>query len=148
MEFGIAIFAALAGGFATYLAQNYFAMQSEDSAHLNDHSSEITLIESYAVDYWLADPGEGEARERLCQAKLEGAISASSCFNKDAQRILGNQYQEYVRLDQAIYDAATGGQFGTVTKKADYDRVVSIMTLCNEMRSLLRQSRRNQYWAR
>ena len=148
MEFGVAIFAALAGALITYLAQNYFAMQSEDSAHLNDHISEIKLIESYAVAYWLAEPDEEEKKQRLYQAKLEGAISSSSCFNEDAQRILGNKYNKYVKLDQAIYEAATGGEFGTATKAIDYNRVVEIMTLCTQMRSLLRQSRRNQYWAR
>ncbi|WP_424973580.1 hypothetical protein [Dinoroseobacter sp. S124A] len=145
MEFAVAVFAAFAGALITYIAQNYLAMQSEDSAHLNDHISEIKLIESYAVAYWLAEPDDVE--QRLYQAKLEGAISASGCFNKDAQRILGNKYNEYVKLDQAIYEAATGGQFGTATKKIDYNRVVEIMTLCNELRSLLRQSRRSQYWA-
>lgn len=147
MEFAVAIFAALAGALITYIVQNFFAMQSEDSAHLNDHISEIKLIESYAVAYWLAEPGAEGKEQRLYQAKLEGAISASSCFNIDAQRILGSKYNEYVKLDQAIYDAATGGQFGTATKEIDYDRVVEIMKLCNELRSLLRQSRRNKYWA-
>lgn len=148
MEFAVAIFAAFAGALITYMAQNYFAMQSEDSAHLNDHISEIKLIESYAVAYWLAEPDEGGKEQRLYQAKLEGAISASGCFNEDAQRILGNNYNDYVKLDQAIYEATTGGQFGTATKEIDYNRVVEIMGLCNELRSLLRQSRRNQYWAR
>lgn len=123
-------------------------MQSEDSAHLNDHISEIKLIESFAVAYWLEEQDEGEKNERLYQAKLEGAISASGCFNQDAQRILGDNYNEYVKLDQAIFEATTGGQFGTISKKVDYNRVVEIMTLCNEMRSLLRRSRRKQYWAR
>lgn len=148
MEFAVAIIAAFAGALITYLAQNYFAMQSEDSAHLNDHISELKLIEGYAVAYWSADPGEGEKQQRLYQVQLEGAISASGCFNEVAQRILGDDYRKYMELDQAIYVAATGGQFGTATKEIDYHRIVEIMTLCNEMRSLLRQSRRKQYWAR
>ncbi|WP_270729579.1 hypothetical protein [Shimia sp. Alg240-R146] len=147
MEFLVAIFAALAAALLTYLAQNYFAMQSEDSAHLNDHISEIKIIESYAVEYWLADPDEEEKKQRLYQVKLEGAISSSSCFNEDAQRILGYKYTEYVKLDQAIFEAATGGAFGTAEKAIDYNRVVEIMTLCTQMRSLLRQSRRIQYMA-
>ncbi|WP_320177505.1 hypothetical protein [Roseovarius pacificus] len=121
-------------------------MQSEDSAHLNDHISEIKLIEGYAVEYWLADPVLENFKQKYNQAKLEGAISASGCFNEDAKRILGNKYSAYVKLDQAIYEAATGGQFGTAAKQADYNRVIEIMRLCNEMRSLLRQSRRSQYW--
>ena len=147
MEFSVAIFAAFSGALLTYIAQNYFAMQAEDSAHVNDHISEITLIEAYAVAYWLVEPDEKDI-QRLNQAKLEGAISASACFNEDARRILGKDYGKYINLDQAIFEAATGGQFGTATKQIDYSRVVEIMSLCNEMRSLLRRSRRSQYWLR
>lgn len=124
MEFGVAVFAAFAGALLTYLAQNYFAMQSENSAHLNDHISELERIESYAVAYWSAEPREGRKKQQLYQAKLEGAISASGCFNEVAQRILGNDYSKYMEMDQAIYEAATGGQFGAAAKKIDYHRIV------------------------
>lgn len=148
MEFAVAIFAALAGALLTYLAQTYFAMHSEDSSHLSDHIDEVRRIENYAVDYWLADPKDDAAKQRHFQAQLEGAVSASSCFNEDARRILGWRYGEYVDLDQKIYDAATGGSFGSSDKEIEYNRVVEIMSLCNQMRSLLRQARRGQYGAK
>lgn len=148
MEIFIAILAGLFGALLAYLGQTYFAMQSQDSAYLNDHISEIQRIEDYAVAYWLTDQKLDSARLLLHQTKLEGAISASGCFNNDAKRILGKNYQNYVSLDQLIYEAATGGSFSTNLKEIDYNRVVEIMTYCNEMRALLRRSRRQQYWAR
>lgn len=147
MEFAVAIVAGLTGALVTYLAQNYFAMQSEDSAHLNDHISEMKSIEEFAVSYWLTDPVLDPTKDKLFAAKIQGAIFASSCFNGDARRILGNMYSEYVELDQSIYDAVTGGGFQTANRKIEYERVVEIMALCNQMRSLLRRSRRRQFWA-
>lgn len=148
MELFIAILAGVFGALLAYLAQTYFAMQSQDSAYLNDHITEIQRIENYAVAYWLTDPKLDSDGMLIHQAKLEGAISASGCFNNDAKRILGKNYEKYVSLDQSIFETATGGSFQTNLKKVDYPRVVEIMRYCNEMRALLRRSRRQQYWAR
>ncbi len=148
MEFAIAIVAGLVGAILAYLAQIYFSLQSENTLTLSDHIIEISTIEAYALDYWATDNGKEIKNDEILASKLEGAMSASSCFHEEAKRILGFRYSDYVELDQEIYEATTGGSFRTSEKSIEYQRIIEIMTLCNRMRSLLRKSRREQYWAR
>lgn len=148
MEFAIAIFAALLGALLTYLAQNYFAMQSQDAQCIDDHILEIRNIENYALEYWLTDPKENPVADAVLASKVQGAMTVSSCFNVEARRLLGALHQEYIELDQWIFDAATGGDFLGNSRTIDGNRAIEIMSACNNMRALLRRSRRRLYWAR
>ena len=96
---------------------------------------------------WLNDATLNPTEDLRFSACLNGAMSASTCFYEVARRVLGCLYPEYDELDQTLFEAATGGDFQSVVKVVDPNRVVEIMTTCNEMRSLLRKARRSLFWA-
>lgn len=148
MEFAVAIVGGLVGGLVAYLMQMHLTMYSADTSSLNEHIDELRIIEDYAVAYWLLDHDEDLRVESDLEAKLEGALTASACFNEDAKRILGRLYPAYVEFDQEFFDAVTGGDFQTAHRKSEPHRVIEIIRIGNEMRALLRKGRRQQYGAK
>lgn len=133
------------GAVVTFLGQTYYAMKAQDVALINDLITDLRQIEGLSVRYWLAD-SNGEETRRLGD-ELQATVNASRGFAVDAQKILGDRYAEYLRLDGLLFDATTGGAFLTDTRKSDPARVAEIMQYSYELRALLRRSRKSQYSA-
>lgn len=145
IELGIAGFAAL----ATYLTTNFFSMRATDLEALGDHSREIKQIERLALEYWLEDCKSANCpEEQRRYALLAGAMTASSCFNAEARRILGCHFRQYQLLDDELYEAVTGGSYATTNRKADFERATEIITVCNKLCAHLRQAKRAQFWVK
>ncbi|OUD10010.1 hypothetical protein BVC71_00360 [Marivivens niveibacter] len=131
-----------------YLAQNYFATLSARAAHMRDHVEEFSKIESLAVEYWSNRSADDVNKDKVLSARLLGAVTASSFFSSEATRLLGNLEEEYIELDVAVYDAATGGDFQAADRDPDPARVTEVIKCCTEMRNLLRRASCRLYWAR
>ncbi len=139
-----AVFGAIFGAGFGILGNIFFQLKNQDVQLINDHIDGIYKIDGLAAQYWL---GESDNLPALA-ARISGTMSASGYFLSDAVRLLGNKYTEFRRLDGELYDLITGGSFQTTDHEADFNRATEIIAKCNEMRSLLRNSRWSIYWSR
>jgi len=142
------ILGALGGGVITYLAQNYIRILAEDVALLNDHISDMVVLENAVTDYWLSSASHSSECDARMRARIFGALSVVDCFRPHAKRLLGGKAKEYWALDADFYDISTGGAFETSVKQMDADRAKEVMVLANKIRAVLRAARRSLYWAR
>ena len=147
MLFAVAIVSVFFGTIFSYILHHLIKMREMDIEVLNDHISQISKIEDLATEYWLSQSNDTEELGALA-ARINGAFTATSYFRKEAERLLGSRFEPYVTLDGNLYDLATGGLFQSTGREPDQSRAVKIITVCNELRSLLRQGRRALFWAR
>jgi hypothetical protein len=149
MEVAIALIASIVGAVLALAAQTFFSIRATNVSLIDDHIEDIKIIESIAVKYWLSSNEPAAIQSEDCQPyRLEGAMTASSCFNELASDIMGQGYKKYRSLDFELYDLCTGGDFRSKDRMFDGDRVIQIIECCNRLRSALRLARRSQYWIR
>ena len=138
---------ALAGALITVIIQSFLAVRNMDISALNDNISLINSVESLAVDYWLRVGEEDPEKELASAARLRGTLDASAAFEATARRLFKAAYESFQVLDGDLFDAATGGQFESAGRKADPERAIAVMQLCNRLRGKLREQRRNIFIA-
>lgn len=146
-EWVAAIAGGIIGGLATYLLQTLTNLRSEDVAAINNHIADIDRIEAAAIEYWLHDAKKDPSRAKELAAVLNGCLAVSGCFNVSARELLSNRYGEYKRLDDELFDVATGGNFQVADRRPDLERVTGIMSVCHSMRMVLKQARKARFWA-
>lgn len=147
-ELLIGLAGALLGGLIHYLIQNYLNLHTADVDLINNQIEQIGRIEKAGVDYWHHDPTDAEGEDKRLASLLNGEMTSSSYFEKDAKRLMKLKYSKYEALDGELYDMATGGDFQTKAKAVDCERVIGLMAKCHELRAFLRKTRRSVYWAR
>ena len=147
-EIIIAIFSAVIGALFGFIIQSYNSLRTQDIAHINDFISDLERIESLAVKYWSNNYKNNSNEQRMIASQLRGAFHASSVFLGVAQPLLASHWEKFSKLDGLLFDTATGGSFETKSQSIDPARIVEIMTHTNEIRCVLRNSRRNIYWFR
>jgi hypothetical protein len=143
--------AGLIGAFLAFAAQNIFYFKAENVSIVNDYIKSYEEIERYATRYWLSgDENSKDSRgvDIECVAHINGMINASNQFYETAQSVLGKFHDEFVEIDQELFDLVTGGSFNSRGKKVDINRATEIITKCNEMKALLHKSRRAQFWSK
>ncbi len=146
IQFLYSAFAVLAGGLTTFVLTAVFAMKKAEIDSINDHIGELRNIETLATEYWLQNATHQKESEMV--ARLKGAFSASAHFNNVAPRILGYRYEIYAELDTQLYDLATGGQFESASRTSNSSTAIDIISICTEIRALLREARRSIFWTR
>lgn len=144
----LALGSAFVGALLTYLVQNFFALTAQDIAIANDFIAALDKVEAAAMDYWLEHGALRGSDELRKAARLKAAVHATASFTTPARRIFASSFNDFSDLDAKLFDEATGGAFESAGRKADPQRAVSVTQICHEMRSLLREARRSQYWAR
>ena len=144
----VAIGGFIGGGLITYLVGNYKSLTETDVTMVNDQIEQTWRIEGCAVDYWLADTKSSSENDKHLASLLNGAMTASSYFENDAERLMAHSYSKFKELDDDLFDLATGGDFQGHARDVDHDRVIQIISKCNEMRSFLRKTRRSIFGAR
>jgi hypothetical protein len=141
----------LTGALLAFIAQNIFFFKTENVSIVNDYIKIYSDIEDYATKYWLCDCESNKDSLFLnfdCISHINGMINASGHFYETAQNVLGKYHNEFVEIDQNLFDLVTGGEYESKNKKRDINRAIEIITKCNEMKALLHKSRRAQFWAK
>lgn len=144
-----AFLGAFLGGLISYLITNFMSIKSTDVAFINNHMEQLTKLEVHARNYWLNDEAACKGSDEQLAALVNGAMTAGSYFEDHASKILTKpQYHKYTQLDGELFDLITGDTFETARKEVDCQRVIQIMTKCNEIRGFLATTRRSIFWAR
>lgn len=145
----ISLLTVLIGALGTYLIQTLLSSRNTDLAEINEHIAEISKIEDCAVEHWTIDASKDaeRANAKALAAKLRGLVGVTSAFRERARHLLGDSFEAYVRLDDQLLDAATGGSFEQHDREPDLDRVVEVMVICHQIRRVLRRARKRRHWA-
>ena len=144
----VAVLGGISGAVVAAVWQYVTNLLNANISTINDHIQEIKTIEALAIRYWLIDPKSDPTAEHESEALLLGAMNASAMFNAQGEKLLGYRHGEYLDLDQQLFEAATGGDFGVKAKQPDYQRVTEISTICCKIRAFLRECRKAQFGAR
>lgn len=138
------------GALATLAVQTYFGMRTARIDLMNDYIKDLSEIESLASEYWLEATAlpAGDPKRRILQARLRGRLHAARCFNTVAGKFLGEDHATYIRLDEELFLTATGGDFESSKAIQDLPRADRVMSLCSDIRALLRLARRKAFWVR
>lgn len=142
------VIGAAVGALGMFFAQSYFSIRDQEIAHINDFIKDLERIEQFSVRYWLNSTKVTLEDQEQIAAQLRGAIHASSLFYEVGPKLLGGDWEEFQEWDGKLFDAATGGDFESVSQVADSGRVLEIMKCTNKLRALLRGARRKAFWAR
>lgn len=140
-----ALLAAVLGAFLGYCTSIFFMLKNQDSILINEHINTIFRIEETAIKYWSVENSTNLAAQA---ARLDGDMTASSFFLEDAERLLGKKFDEFKKLDGELFDLVTGESFQTASHTANYSTCTEIITKCNQIRSLLSNSRWSLFWTR
>jgi hypothetical protein len=136
------------GGLVATLTQFYFSMRSQDIERINDLIMDIERIEKLSIQYWLNSSAKNYDEQMDIAAQIRGATHATSAFLDKSKSLFAGDWEKYKELDGKLFDLTSGGLFESKKQVKDWQRVVEIMECINEIRHLMRGSRRKMFWAR
>ncbi|KQI68175.1 hypothetical protein AN189_12335 [Loktanella sp. 3ANDIMAR09] len=141
---------AVAGGFAGFIASVFFhawtGRISDDQASLDELKEALSQVRQLGLNFWLVDamPSNDEIKARTI---LWCAVHTTSEYEKILRRCLKADFDEYQRLDDRLFDIATGDEFESAGRKANPAIATEISVTCSKMRSMIRTRRRDLLWA-
>lgn len=145
-EIMIALVAAVVAALLTFIIQAWIIRASDAATLLNEQIVQIGRLEKIAIEFWSCDADQDFRSLQCQQAEIEGVLAATSHFLDAADPILGMRRVRYKQLDDEVFDAITGGDFASHSRRSDPDRVRNIIVSCGSQCSLLRHARRNILW--
>lgn len=143
-----AVFGALLALLVSFFVQSYFALRAQRIAYLDDYLKDLSWLEELCIDYWTKSWGDENVENlRILEIKVRGAAHAVALFGRESPGLIGEDGKAYLTLSGKLFDAATGGGFEVVGRPSEPERVIQVMEISNEIRALIRKSRRKIYWA-
>ncbi|MCQ0971538.1 hypothetical protein MLD63_14020 [Paracoccus sp. TK19116] len=142
MQIAAVFISFLLGILATVFVQPWLSRIQNDISSIADLMFDINKLEDLAIEYWSQSGGTAEARK--LESQIHGGFAATTHF--DYQRICGSRTDQFRNLDLEIHDEITGGNFEGADRAPEYARIISILHKTHEMKFLLREIKRSQYW--
>jgi len=131
------------GTIATLIHQNFKYRFEELSDRCDDLCRTASNAADLASDYWLSEASEGNG-DKLIEARLRGYQSRIMGHWVNLEdRFLEKDATPIRRANVRLFDALTGGEFGSSGRKVDLFRAAEAQDATAELEVLLRRALRN-----
>lgn len=138
-----AISAVVVGAVLAYVYTKRLEKRKAQLLLINEFSSDLRRISELCEQYWLGDHSDESKETELAAVgfKLRAALMATAEYRELIKSLMGDQFNDFDKLDIRLTMLATGGNFQTSSMKSSPETFQEIASVILKTEMILRTLR-------
>ena len=138
-----AISAVVVGGILAYIYTKRLEKRKAQLLLISEFSSDLRKISDLCEQYWLGDHADENKKTELAAVgyKLRAALMATAEYRELIKSLMGDQFNNFDKLDTRLTMLATGGDFQTSRMKSSPETFQEITSVILKTEMILRTLR-------